>query len=50
MSTVNMKFKNQHSLDQRKQEADRIRSKYPDRIPVICEKAAKSNVQVVIMD
>jgi GABA(A) receptor-associated protein len=23
---------------------ERVRSKYPDRIPVICEKAAKSNV------
>lgn len=41
-----MKFKNQHTLEQRKQEAERIRTKYPDRIPVICEKAAKSKVQV----
>lgn len=46
MSTTTMKFKNQHTLEQRKQEAERIRTKYPDRIPVICEKAAKSKVQV----
>lgn len=31
-------FKTQHSFEKRKIEADKIRSKYPDRIPVICEK------------
>lgn len=30
--------------DKRKAEADRIRQKYPDRIPVIAEKAPKSDV------
>lgn len=39
-------FKNSYSLEERKLESDRIRSKYPDRIPVICEKIAKSYVQV----
>jgi GABA(A) receptor-associated protein len=39
------KFKNEHTLDQRKAESERIRQKYPDRIPVICEKTEKSNVQ-----
>ncbi|KAI8869086.1 autophagyrelated protein putative [Ramicandelaber brevisporus] len=28
----------------RKNEADKIRAKYPDRIPVICERAEKSDV------
>lgn len=46
MSVPSTKFKNQHTLEQRKAESERIRSKYPDRIPVICEKAAKSKVQV----
>lgn len=39
-----MSFKKQHTFEERKAEADRIRSKYPDRIPVICEKTDKSNV------
>ena len=49
MSTANIKFKSQHTFDQRKAEAERIRSKYPDRIPVICEKIAKSKVQVFFL-
>jgi GABA(A) receptor-associated protein len=28
--------------DKRKSEAGRIRAKYPDRIPVICEKAGEN--------
>jgi len=30
--------------EKRKSEADKIRSKYPDRIPVICEKAKRSDI------
>jgi len=37
-------FKKQHSFEKRKAEASRIRAKYPDRIPVISEKAAKSSI------
>ncbi|KAL4296785.1 hypothetical protein GQ457_12G017670 [Hibiscus cannabinus] len=33
-----------NSLEKRQDEADRIRSKYPDRIPVIVEKAENSMV------
>mmetsp|Transcript_14537 Transcript_14537/g.47373 ORF Transcript_14537/g.47373 Transcript_14537/m.47373 type:complete len:117 (+) Transcript_14537:102-452(+) len=39
-----MSFKQEHPLDRRKSEADRIRAKYPDRIPVICEKADRSDI------
>ncbi|KAJ3305284.1 ubiquitin-like protein atg8 [Kappamyces sp. JEL0829] len=35
------KFKDEHPFEKRKQEADRIRQKYPDRIPCIVEKAEK---------
>ncbi|KNC56140.1 autophagy-like protein 8B [Thecamonas trahens ATCC 50062] len=35
-------FKAEHSLEKRRSEADRIRAKYSDRIPVICEKAENS--------
>jgi len=37
-------FKRTHSKEKREFEADRIRKKYPDRIPVICEKAAGSAI------
>jgi len=40
---TNTSFKVDHPLEKRKEVADRIRSKYPDRIPVIVEKAAKSD-------
>eukprot|EP00501_MAST-03F_sp_TOSAG23-6_P000687 GSMAST32.ASY1.ANO1.714.1 assembled CDS len=38
------KFKAEHTFDKRKAEATRIRSKYPDRIPVICEKAERTDI------
>jgi GABA(A) receptor-associated protein len=37
-------FKANHTFEQRKGEASRIRAKYPDRIPVIVEKAPKSDI------
>ena len=37
-----MKFKQEHTLEQRQQESARIREKYPERVPVICEKADRS--------
>lgn len=41
-------FKKKHPLDDRKTEANRIISKYPERIPVICEKGEnRSNVPIL---
>ncbi|KAF3335548.1 autophagy-related protein 8g-like protein [Carex littledalei] len=37
-------FKEQHDFEKRKAEAARIREKYPDRVPVIVEKADRSDV------
>lgn len=37
-------FKEEHPLEKRKAEAARIKEKYPDRIPVIVEKADKSDI------
>eukprot|EP00956_Cyclotella_meneghiniana_P041361 scaffold224155_cov66-Cyclotella_meneghiniana.AAC.3 len=37
-------FKEEHPLEKRTSEAERIRSKYPDRVPVICEKADRSDI------
>ncbi|KAI9021529.1 autophagy protein 8 [Phycomyces nitens] len=41
------KFKDEHPFEKRKAEADRIRQKYPDRIPVICEKVEKSDIPTI---
>jgi GABA(A) receptor-associated protein len=41
---TNTSFKTEHPLAKRKEVADRIRAKYSDRIPVIVEKAPKSDV------
>ncbi|CAO3656905.1 unnamed protein product [Mucor hiemalis] len=41
------KFKDEHNFEKRKAEADRIRQKYPDRIPVICEKVDKSDIPTI---
>ena len=42
--TKNISFKNEHTFEKRKDEADRIRIKYPDRIPVIAEMSDKSDL------
>ncbi len=34
-------FKLQFTFDQRRSESKRIREKYPDRVPIICEKSPK---------
>lgn len=34
-------FREKNSLEKRIQESTRIRDKYPDRIPIICEKRAR---------
>ncbi|OXM81849.1 microtubule binding protein [Cryptococcus neoformans Bt63] len=44
---VRSKFKDEHPFDKRKAEAERIRQKYQDRIPVICEKAEKSDIPTI---
>ena len=36
--TTSVRFKHQYSYDERKKESVRIMEKYPERIPVICEK------------
>lgn len=37
-------YKESHDLDQRKKEAEKVRERTPDRIPVICEKANDCSV------
>lgn len=40
------KFKKEHDFHKRKREASRILAKYPDRVPIICERANKSIVDI----
>lgn len=37
-------FKDEKSFEKRREEGERIRKKYPDRIPVIVEKAPKARI------
>lgn len=39
-----MKFKQQHTFENRKTESDRVIGKYPDRIPVVIERTKRSKV------
>ncbi|KAL4898411.1 autophagy protein Atg8 ubiquitin like-domain-containing protein [Aspergillus ambiguus] len=45
--TMRSKFKDEHPFEKRKAEAERIRQKYADRIPVICEKVEKSDIATI---
>ncbi|KAF9425532.1 ubiquitin-like protein atg8 [Podila epigama] len=44
---VRSAFQQDHPFEKRKAEAERIRQKYPDRIPVICEKVEKSDIETI---
>merc|ERR1711939_818636 len=46
--TMRSKFKDEHPFEKRKAEAERIRQKYSDHIPVICEKVEKSDIDEVL--
>lgn len=39
-----MKFKTKNSISSRMTESARIRQKYPDRVPIICERHPKSSL------
>ena len=43
-------FEDKHSFEDRKEEATRIINKYPERIPIICEKCDKKNMSVPTLD
>ena len=40
-------FKTKHSFDKRKDEADKILKKYPDKCPIIVTKSAKTNIDPI---
>ena len=41
---MDSKFRKEHSLEKRKQESSRILAKYPDRVPVVVERAPKTDL------
>ncbi|GAP92827.2 putative autophagy-like protein 8 [Rosellinia necatrix] len=47
LAKMRSKFKDEHPFEKRKAEAERIRQKYSDRIPVICEKVEKSDIATI---
>ena len=47
LSVVKEAYYNEFTQDERKTECGRIRAKYPDRIPVICERAFNATVAQV---
>ena len=47
MGKLDYEYKRTKSLEMRKQESERIRTKYEGRIPVICEKDSKSDLPMI---
>ena len=43
-------YKFNKTFNERKTESERIRAKYPDRIPIICEKSLKSDPSLANLD
>jgi GABA(A) receptor-associated protein len=39
-----LSYKRQHTLQERRAESDRITAKYPERIPIICERYKRADV------
>jgi GABA(A) receptor-associated protein len=44
------KFKSQVTLEDRIKDSERIRQKYPERVPVICERHERASTVVPIID
>lgn len=40
-------FKDEYEFEKRKTESDRIRSKYPDRVPIVCERGNRTDVPII---
>ena len=43
-------YKEEHPLEKRKAESAKIRSKYPDRVPVICERSVNGSSDIPDID
>lgn len=49
-SSILTSYKIKKSFSERKSESDKIRMKYPERIPIICEKSSRSNIPIDNLD
>jgi GABA(A) receptor-associated protein len=49
-NNTSTKFKIAHSSEERLNESRRIRDKYPDRIPIICEKSSYASANCPTID
>uniref|UniRef100_A0A2P2IAI9 Autophagy-related protein Atg8 family n=1 Tax=Hirondellea gigas TaxID=1518452 RepID=A0A2P2IAI9_9CRUS len=47
MTKAETHFQSKYSFEHRSEESARIRTKYPDRIPVICERAEHSDIDSI---
>lgn len=45
-----MKFKDTYSFDKRRQETQKIKSMYPDRVPIICERSTRCTSSIPNID
>jgi GABA(A) receptor-associated protein len=50
MTSVVTSYKFKKTFNERKNESERIKEKYPDRIPIICEKSLRSGPTVPDLD
>merc|ERR1712223_303830 len=44
LSTMKWQYKEEHAFEKRRAEGEKIRRKYPDRVPVIVEEAPKARI------
>ena len=47
---MSFKFKSIHTFEERKIESQRVMQKYPDRIPIVCEKSKNNNSSIPLLD
>jgi GABA(A) receptor-associated protein len=47
LNTQFSKFKSEYTFQQRRSESDRVTHKYPDRIPIICEKGKSTELEEI---
>ncbi len=45
MDSKSVRFKLENPEDERRKQAEKMREKNPDKIPIICEKHAKSKLE-----
>lgn len=49
-NNTSIRFKSAHSFEERLNESSKIRNKYPDRVPIICEKSSYASLNCPNID